>query len=56
VKVAGEIPANAGSAIRYPVTVLTTSKEPVAAKKFVPYLESKPALAVFPKYGFLVAR
>jgi molybdate transport system substrate-binding protein len=56
VKVACEIPANAGPAIRYPVAVLGTSKEPAAAKKFVTYLESEPALAVFRKYGFLVAR
>ena len=56
VKVAYEIPMNAGPAIRYPVAVLTTSKEPAAAKKFVTYLESEPALAVFRKYGFLVAR
>ena len=56
VKVACEIPANAGPAIRYPVAVLTTSKEPAAAKKFLAYLESEPALAVFRKYGFLVAK
>ena len=56
VKVACEIPANAGPAIRYPVAVLTTSKEPEAAKKFVAYLESEPALAIFRKYGFLVAQ
>jgi molybdate transport system substrate-binding protein len=56
VKVAYEIPANAGPAIRYPVAVLTTSKESAAAKKFVAYLESEPALAIFRKYGFLVAQ
>jgi len=56
VKVACEIPANAGPAIRYPAAILTTSKEPAAARKFLAYLESGPALAVFRKYGFLVAK
>ena len=34
VKVACEIPANAGPAIRYPVAVLTTSKELAAAQPY----------------------
>jgi molybdate transport system substrate-binding protein len=55
VKVACEIPASEGPKISYPVAALAGSGDLVAAKKFLAYLESEPALAVFRKFGFTVA-
>ncbi len=55
VRVALEIPAAEGPKISYPVAVLKGSGDLAAAKKFLAYLESGPALAVFQKYGFTVA-
>ncbi|MBA3963426.1 MAG: molybdate ABC transporter substrate-binding protein [Chthoniobacterales bacterium] len=52
VKVALEIPAGEGPQISYPVAVVAASTDLAAAKKFLAYLESEPALAVFRKYGF----
>ncbi len=56
VKVACEIPAAEGPKIRYPVAALAGSQDLAAAKKFLAYLESEPALAVFRKFGFPVAK
>lgn len=55
VKIAFEIPESAGPRISYPVAVLAGSSDLTAAKRFVAYLESEPALAVFQKYGFTIA-
>lgn len=56
VKFACEIPAAEGPKISYPVAALAASQDSAAAKKFLAYLESDAALAVFRKYGFSVAR
>lgn len=56
VKVALEISAAEGPRISYPVAVLIGSSDPTAAKNFLTYLESEPALAVFRKYGFTIAK
>ena len=56
VKVAFEIPAAEAPQISYPVAALAGSEDLAAAKKFLAYLESEPALAVFRKYGFTVAK
>lgn len=56
VKVAFEIPATAGSKISYPVAVLAASPDPTSAKKFLAHLTSEPALAVFRKFGFEIAK
>ncbi len=56
VKIACEIPAAEGPKISYPVAALTASLDLAAAKKFLAYLESDAALAVFRKYGFGIAR
>ncbi len=56
VKIAWEIPAAAGPKISYPVAALAGSSDLPASKKFLVYLESEPALAVFRKFGFTVAR
>ncbi len=55
VKVALEIPATEGPKITYPVAALASSADLAAAKKFLAYLESEPALAVFRKFGFKVS-
>jgi len=54
VEVAYEVPVSAGPDISYPVAVVAKSKNPEAARRFLAYLESPPALAVFRKYGFLI--
>ncbi|HSF41755.1 MAG TPA: molybdate ABC transporter substrate-binding protein [Thermoanaerobaculia bacterium] len=56
VKVACEVPLAEGPKISYPFAVVTESKQKAAAKRFLAYLESEPALAVFRKYGFLVRK
>lgn len=55
VKVAFEIPVAAGPKITYPVAALASSADPAAAQRFLAYLESAPALALFQKYGFALA-
>jgi len=59
VKIAYEVPAAEGPKISYPVAVLAGSekagsRQNVAARKFLAYLESPAALDVFRRYGFLV--
>jgi molybdate transport system substrate-binding protein len=56
VKVAYEVPLAEGPKISYPFAVVAESKQKAAAKRFLAYLESKPALAVFRKHGFLVQK
>lgn len=55
VKVALEIPKEAGPAISYPVAALARSPRLEAARRFVAYLRTEPALALFRKHGFLIA-
>lgn len=55
VKIACEIPIAEGKKISYPVAALAGSSDLPAAKKFLAYLESEPALAVFRKFGFTIA-
>ena len=54
VKIAYEVSATEGPKILYPVAVMKDSKNVEASKKFVEYLKSGPALAVFEKFGFIV--
>jgi molybdate transport system substrate-binding protein len=54
VRVAYEVPRAEGPVISYPFAALAESKQPEAARKFLAYLESPEALAVFRKYGFLI--
>lgn len=56
VKIAWEVPAAEGPRISYSVAVLSRSTRQEAARRFLAYLSSRPALAVFRKYGFLVPR
>ncbi len=54
VRVAYEVPAAESPKISYPVAVLARGPNAEAGKKFVGYLGSADALAVFRRYGFLV--
>ena len=56
VRIACEIPPEEGPKISYSVAALVGSGDLAAAKKFLAYLESEPARAVFRKYGFLPAQ
>jgi molybdate transport system substrate-binding protein len=56
VKIAWEVPAGDGPKISYPVAVLSSSRQREAAGRLLAYLESRPALEVFRRYGFLVPR
>jgi len=55
VRIAYEVTAAEGPKISYPLAVMKESKNPEAARKFVAYLASPEARAVFTKYGFLPA-
>jgi molybdate transport system substrate-binding protein len=54
VKIAYEIPRNEGPKIVYPAAVLADSNQKAAAQKFLDYLRSEPARAVFRRFGFLL--
>jgi molybdate transport system substrate-binding protein len=54
VRIAYEVPRAEGPVISYPFSVLAGSEHKEAARKFLAYLESPRALAVFRKYGFII--
>lgn len=54
VKVAFEVPVGSGPKISYPMALVKEGPQPEAARKFLTYLDSPSAAAVFVKYGFLV--
>jgi molybdate transport system substrate-binding protein len=54
VRVAFEVPTADAPRIAYPFAVLAKAPHFEAAKKFLAYLESAPALEVFRRYGFLI--
>jgi molybdate transport system substrate-binding protein len=54
VKIAYEVPVADGPKISYPFAAVAESKHPEAARRFLAYLESPPALEVFKRYGFLI--
>lgn len=54
VRIAYEVPRAEGPKISYPFAVLKESESPEAARRFLAYLESKPAFDVFRKYGLLI--
>ncbi|MBP7141477.1 MAG: molybdate ABC transporter substrate-binding protein [Opitutaceae bacterium] len=53
VKIAFEIPRAEGPRIIYPVALLRSSKQPVAARAWITYLTGVDARAVFTRFGFL---
>lgn len=56
VKVAYEVPEALSPIITYPGAVTVASKQPAAAKKFLDYLASDKARAIFERFGFRPAR
>jgi len=54
VKVADEVPVAEAPKISYPLALLKDAPQPDAAKKFIAYLDSEPATAVFKQFGFVV--
>ena len=54
VKIAYEVVPTEGPRIVYPVAVVKDSRNAGASRKFVEYLKSEPALAVFRKFGFII--
>ncbi|MGA2541474.1 MAG: molybdate ABC transporter substrate-binding protein [Verrucomicrobiota bacterium] len=56
VKIACAVPPADGPAIIYPVAMVTDSKDPAAARKFLDYLNSTEATRVFEKFGFLIPK
>jgi molybdate transport system substrate-binding protein len=54
VRIAFEIPASAGPHISYPMALVKDAGEQVAARRFLDYLASPKAGAVFRKFGLLV--
>ncbi len=55
VKIAFEVPASEGPKIAYPVAVLQGARHREAARRYVDYLASPMAAAVFSKHGFQLA-
>jgi molybdate transport system substrate-binding protein len=54
VKVAFEVPAQDGPKITYPMALVKSAPEPVAARKFLDHLNSESAATVFRQAGFVV--
>jgi molybdate transport system substrate-binding protein len=54
VKIAVEVPAFDGPAIRYPMALMKESKHPDAALRFLRYLDSDEAGRIFERFGFIV--
>jgi molybdate transport system substrate-binding protein len=54
VKIAHEVLPAQGPQISYPFAVVAGTKRPGAARRFLAWLESEPALTVFRRYGFRV--
>jgi molybdate transport system substrate-binding protein len=56
VRVAYEVPSTDSPAISYPLAVVKEAKELEGAHRFVKYLRSAEAAAVFTKFGFIVQK
>lgn len=53
-RIAYEVPAADGPKIVYPAAVVTDARERAAAQRFVDFLGSREARAIFTRYGFLL--
>ncbi len=53
-RIAYEVPRAAGPAISYPFAVIANAESPDAARRFLAYLTSRPALEIFQRYGFVI--
>jgi len=56
VKIAYAVPAEDSPAISYAMAVVRGTKQPVAANRFLRYLDSEDAATVFEKYGFIIRK
>jgi len=56
VKIAYAVPAEDSPAISYAMAVVRGAKQPVAANRFLRYLDSEDAATVFEKYGFIIRK
>lgn len=56
IKIVFSVPRADGPKIAYPIALVKTSAGSAAAKKFLAYLESPEARAVFEKNGFLIGK
>jgi molybdate transport system substrate-binding protein len=54
IRVVFHVPRADGPKISYPAAVLRDAKEPAAARRFLDYLASPAAAAVFRRHGFLI--
>ncbi len=54
VRIGYEVPASDGPRISYPVAVLRETRNAEPAKRFLAYLKSEPALAIFKRFGFIL--
>jgi len=54
VKVAFEVPFTDGPKISYPLALVKDAPQPEAAKKFIAFLDSDAAAAMFKKFGFIM--
>ncbi len=54
VRIAYEVPVAEGPKISYPAAVVADSDKKAAAQRFLDYLRSDPARAVFRRYGFIL--
>ncbi|HYI09095.1 MAG TPA: molybdate ABC transporter substrate-binding protein [Thermoanaerobaculia bacterium] len=53
VRVAFEVPRAEGPGISYPFAILRDAEQPRAAERFLAYLQSKAAMDIFLRHGFL---
>ncbi|HEX9162476.1 MAG TPA: molybdate ABC transporter substrate-binding protein [Thermoanaerobaculia bacterium] len=54
IRIACEVPRKDGPDISYPFAMTRNAESPAAARRFLDYLTSKPALETFARYGFVV--
>lgn len=54
VRIAYEVDRSEGPAISYPFALMKDAEQPDAARRFLAYLRSKAALAIFARHGFII--
>lgn len=54
VKIAYQVPASEGPQITYPMALVKDAAHPDEAKQYLEFLDSKEAVALFEKFGFIV--
>lgn len=56
VRIVYEVPPSDAPAISYPAAVLAHAEQPAAARRFLDYLQTPAARAVFERHGFIIPR